>query len=280
MSAPPPLVTLGVPVRNGAAMLARALDSIVAQDHPNLEVVVSDNASSDTTPEIVNDYAARYPFIRVLRQDTPLTAIDNFMVVLREAKGEFFAWCAHDDTRTPDFVSAMLPAFDDPRVVLVFGDMCVWDGIAAPQPRPDYDFDTVGLTRRQRLRKAAHMQCMHIYGLWRTGALRAIRYSYTHWWSDMPIMLAAAATSCFRHVPGPQFIYYEVPKTDAQRAAYQDNRQRRSKVGDLASLMRAAFLTTYRTAGATAAIEATAFLAEKYAVQFSSRLLGRKAPGR
>jgi glycosyltransferase involved in cell wall biosynthesis len=272
----PTLVTLGVPVRNGAAMLPRALDSIVAQDHPHIEVIISDNASTDATPEITRDYAARYPFIRVLRQETPLTAIDNFMLLLREARGEFFAWCAHDDTRTPDFVSAMLSAFDDPHVVLTFGDMSVWDGVGAPQFRADYDFDNAGLVRWRRLRKAAHMQCMHIYGLWRTESLRSIRYSYTHWWSDMPIMLAAAATSYFRHVPGPQFIYYEVPKTDAERAAYQDNRQRRSKLADLGSLLRAAFLTTYRTAGTTAAIEATLFLVEKYALQFARRLVVRR----
>jgi glycosyltransferase involved in cell wall biosynthesis len=271
-----PLVTLGVPVRNGAGMLPRALDSIVMQDHPNIEVVISDNASTDATSEIARDYAARYPFVRVLRQETPLTAIENFMLVLGEARGEFFAWCAHDDTRTSDFVSAMLPAFDDPRVVLAFGDMCVWDGVGTPQFRADYDFDNAGLVRWRRLRKAAHMQCMHIYGLWRTSSLRSIRYSYTHWWSDMPIMLAAAATSYFRHVPGPQFIYYEVPKTDAERAAYQDNRQHRSKLGDLASLLRAAFLTTYRTAGATAAIEATLFLTEKYALQFLRRMASRR----
>ena len=72
MKAGPPLVTLGVPVRNGAAMLAAALDSIVAQDYPNLEVVVSDNASTDATPEILRDYVQRYRHIRVIRQERRL----------------------------------------------------------------------------------------------------------------------------------------------------------------------------------------------------------------
>jgi glycosyltransferase involved in cell wall biosynthesis len=271
-----PLVTLGVPVRNGAGMLRQALDSIIAQDHPNLEIVVSDNGSTDATPDILRDYADRVPAMRIIRHDAPLTAVDNFMVLVREARGQFFAWCAHDDTRSPNFVSAMLPAFEDPRVVLAFSDLYVWDGRNPPKLHYEYDFDNVGLARWQRLRKTAHMQCMHMYGLWRTEALRAIRYTYTHWWSDMPIMLAAAATSCFQHVQGPHFIYYEVPKTDAQRAVYQDNRARSSRLANLWALLRASFLTTYHTAGIIAAVEATAFLIEKYIRQALRRLRGRR----
>jgi glycosyltransferase involved in cell wall biosynthesis len=272
VNAGPPLVTLGVPVRNGAAMLAAALDSIVAQDYPNLEVVVSDNASTDATPEILRDYVRRYPHIRVIRQEQPLTAIDNFMFVMREAKGEFFAWCAHDDTRSADFVSGLMPAFEDPNTMLAFGDLYIWDGVKPAQLRSPYDFANDGLPAWRRIRKTAGMQCYHIYGLWRTARLRSIRYTYTHWWSDMPILLASAATGNFRHRPGPRFCYFEIVKAAAVRAAYQDNLRQTSRVKNFAALFKSAFSTVSDTAGLAYGVAAIAFLFEKYSCEAGRRV--------
>jgi glycosyltransferase involved in cell wall biosynthesis len=272
VSAGLPLVTLGVPVRNGAGMLAAALDSIVAQDYPNLEVVVSDNASTDATPEILRDYRSRHPHIRVIRHERPLTAIDNFMFVMREAKGEFFAWCAHDDTRSADFVSGLMPAFDDPNTMLAFGDLYIWDGVRPAQLHPAYDFANEDLPAWRRIRKTAQMQCYHIYGLWRTASLRSIRYTYTHWWSDMPILLASAATGYFRHIPGPKFCYFEIVKATADRAAYQDNLRQTSRMKNFAALFKSALLTVSRTAGVAYGVAAIAFLFEKYSYEAGRRM--------
>lgn len=259
-----PLVTLGVPVRNGAAMLRAALDSIVTQDYPNIEIIVSDNASDDATPDILAEYASKHPNMRVIRQEKPLPAFDNFLFVMREAKGEFLAWCAHDDTRSPDFISKLLPAFCDPKTVLAFGDLYIWDGAGQPLKRSDYHFTNEGLPLWRRLRKTAHMQCYHIYGLWRVSALRAIRYHATYWWPDMPIMLAASASGIFRHVSGPRFNYFEVVKSDAERAAYQDYRPHISSVHGLAALLVATCTTLSQSGRKLSAILGVIFILEKY----------------
>jgi len=270
-----PLVTLGVPVRNGAAMLRAALDSIVAQDYPNIEIIVSDNASDDATPEILAEYAARHPNMRVIRQEKALGAFDNFLFVMRQAKGQFFAWCAHDDTRSKDFVSMLLPAFADPQAVLAFGDLYVWDGVREPLLRSDYDFENEGLPRWRRLRMTAHMQCYHIYGLWRLSALRSIRYHPTYWWPDMPIMLAAAADGIFKHVRGPRFNYFEVVKTDAERAAYQDYRKHISSLHGLAALLVGTGATLVQSGKPLAGFLGVAFILEKYARYLPYYVSGR-----
>jgi glycosyltransferase involved in cell wall biosynthesis len=54
-----PRVTVCVPVRNGSRTIRRTLDSILAQDYSNLEVIVSDNCSTDDTAQIVQGYAER-----------------------------------------------------------------------------------------------------------------------------------------------------------------------------------------------------------------------------
>lgn len=259
-----PLVTLGVPVRNGAATLRAALNSIVAQDYPHLEVIISDNASTDDTWNIASTYAERYPYIRVVRHKQPLTAIDNFLFVMNQARGEFFAWCAHDDTRSSDFVSGLLPALDDSRSVLAFGDLYIWDGSAVPRMREDYDFASDGLCARQRLHKAANMQCYHIYGLWRLSTLRAIYYRYTHWWSDLPIMLAASAVGCFQYVKGPQFRYFEIKKTAEERAPYQDNRIGNSRIKNFSALYSSILVTVGHSAGLWPAFLSLAFVTDKY----------------
>src|SRR5688572_5305574 len=92
-----PLVTIGVPTRNGGRTLRCALESARAQDHPNLEIVVSDNASDDDTAAIVAAAAEEDPRVRVVRQDHPLTMIRNHEAVWREAKGEYFVFLADDD---------------------------------------------------------------------------------------------------------------------------------------------------------------------------------------
>ena len=51
-----PLVSIGMPVFNGEKSLARALDALLEQDYSNIEVIVSDNGSSDRTPEICQEF--------------------------------------------------------------------------------------------------------------------------------------------------------------------------------------------------------------------------------
>jgi hypothetical protein len=92
-----PLVTIGIPVYNGQLYLAEALDSAQAQDYPNLEILVSDNASTDDTEAMVRARAAVDPRIRSLRHAENIGPVANFRVVLDEARGTYVTWLAHDD---------------------------------------------------------------------------------------------------------------------------------------------------------------------------------------
>jgi glycosyltransferase involved in cell wall biosynthesis len=59
-----PRVSIGLPAYNGEWYLAPALDSLLAQDFDDFELLISDNASTDGTGDISRDYAARDPRIR------------------------------------------------------------------------------------------------------------------------------------------------------------------------------------------------------------------------
>ena len=107
-----PRVTLGVPVFNGGPFLPETLDSLLNQTFSDLEVVISDNASTDRTEEICRAYAARDPRVRYYRNDVNRGAAWNHNRVFELARGEFFKWSAADDLCAPEFLTLCVAALD------------------------------------------------------------------------------------------------------------------------------------------------------------------------
>lgn len=122
-----PLVSIGMPVYNGGALLRRALDSIVAIEYPNLEIIISDNASTDSTQETCRAYVDRDPRITLLRQPRNIGALNNFRAVLYPAKGAYFMWAAADDWWDAKFVRVLLSELEaNPHAVVA---MCAVDRV-------------------------------------------------------------------------------------------------------------------------------------------------------
>ena len=103
-----PLVSIGMPVYNGEIFLQKALDSLLNQSYSNFELIISDNASEDSTSEICLKYAQKDKRIFYVRQAKNIGAFDNFKFVLNKAKGKFFFWAAVDDYWKPDFIKKNL----------------------------------------------------------------------------------------------------------------------------------------------------------------------------
>ena len=121
-----PLVSVVVPAYNYERFLPRALDSIVAQDHPpeGLDVVVVDDGSTDRTAEIVASYGSRLRY--VYQENGGLIAAINRGFA--EARGELVTIVSADDTCPPDRVRRQAELLERrPEVGLVYGDMEVID---------------------------------------------------------------------------------------------------------------------------------------------------------
>lgn len=103
-----PKVSIGMPVYNGEKDIRAALDSMLAQTYTDFEFIISDNASADGTEAICREYAKKDSRIRYVRQVENRGPQANFEFVLNEARGEYFMWVAHDDIRSPDFLSVNL----------------------------------------------------------------------------------------------------------------------------------------------------------------------------
>lgn len=115
----PPLVSVGVPTYNRPELLARALDCLVNQTYRNLEIIISDNASTDHLVGVVaKRYCARDGRITYFRQPQNIGVARNFAFLLEQAKGEYFMWAADDDEWTPDFVECGLAHIGDAGTVM------------------------------------------------------------------------------------------------------------------------------------------------------------------
>jgi hypothetical protein len=114
------LVSVGLPVRNGADRISEVVQSVLAQDYENLELVISDNASTDCTEGVCRDLVRADSRIVYHRQRENVGLLNNFISAIQIAKGTYFRWIGDDDWLAPDFVSRTLECFaQDERRLMV-----------------------------------------------------------------------------------------------------------------------------------------------------------------
>jgi len=87
-------MSIGIPVCNEDRFLEETLRSLLSQDYGNMEIIISDNASTDRTEEICREFSARDMRISYYRFKDNQGAIANFRRVLEVARGKYFMWAA------------------------------------------------------------------------------------------------------------------------------------------------------------------------------------------
>ena len=167
-----PLVSIGMPVYNGEDSLRCALESLLAQDYENFELIISDNHSTDSTQEICLDYMAKDKRIRYFRNEMNVGAINNFNKVFEISQGEYFMWHAHDDLREPNYISSCLERMEkNPSVILCCSSTLLNEDGNLRELKED--FSTVGMSPNRRFRKIIwNNSCSSTYGLIRSSVLR------------------------------------------------------------------------------------------------------------
>jgi len=119
MASRPPRVSIGMAVYNDEKFLRPALDSLLAQDYADFELIISDNASTDATEAIGREYAARDSRIRYHRNATNIGACENFNKVFRlSSGGEYFMWAGGHDVWAPTYLSRCVEALESDRTLV------------------------------------------------------------------------------------------------------------------------------------------------------------------
>jgi len=127
-SSPPPSISIGLPVYNGARFLPQALESLLGQSFSDIELIVSDNASSDSTQDICTEYAMHDARIRYVRQNVNIGAMRNWNFVAKQARGKYFKWSSASDYCAPDMLARCFAAMEaESDIVLCYGQTCLVD---------------------------------------------------------------------------------------------------------------------------------------------------------
>ena len=128
-----PKLSIGVPVYNGADYIREAITSHLDQDFGDFELVVSDNCSTDATPDIVHELIAQDDRVSYSRNDTNIGGPANFNRLFRLTNGELFRWAAADDRIEPGYLSKVVSLLDDdPSIVIGHADSLLIDPLSDP----------------------------------------------------------------------------------------------------------------------------------------------------
>lgn len=119
------LVTICIPVYNGAHQIARALDACLAQTYQNIEILVLDNASTDSLPELMRMYNdSRIRYVR-MTQHVPMS--DNFLRAYQFSRGEYIHHLNHDDWLEPSCIERKVRLFERyPQSAFISGSIATY----------------------------------------------------------------------------------------------------------------------------------------------------------
>lgn len=142
-SAGVPSVSIVVPAYNHARHLPQALDSLLSQDHPDLEIIVLDDGSTDATPDVLQGYTGRLHWERQANMGQAATLNRGW----RMARGDLLGYLSADDLLDPTAVSTVAAVLSaDPDAVLAYPDYRLVDvhGDVIKHVRaPDFDYRQV-----------------------------------------------------------------------------------------------------------------------------------------
>ena len=106
-----PLVSICIPAYNAERFIQDTLESALAQDYPNLEIIVSDDCSSDQTREVVKEY--RHRGVDLYCQEKNLGMHANWNAVIRASHGKYAVKLDADDLLEPEYVSSMVAVMEN-----------------------------------------------------------------------------------------------------------------------------------------------------------------------
>jgi len=228
----PPMLSITLPVYNGEEYVQVFLDSILSQTFTNFELIISDNASTDGTSEILEKYAQKDSRIQIYYQEKTSTARDNCQFLLEKAKGKYFMWTACDDSYSPFFVETILSGMEkDPSIILGFAPYQNIDEKGSSLGNPIF-VDNSGKTSLLRLLKFFWTYDDYIiYGIYRFDAIKGT--VLPDWWSInqkspydiaygyIPYVLAKGGYGLY----GTEPLFYKLIKTKQHYQPFHERRK-------------------------------------------------------
>ncbi|WDP88654.1 MAG: glycosyltransferase family 2 protein [Desulfobacter sp.] len=197
-----PLVTIGMPVYNEEKFLSATIRSILEQDYSNIELIISDNASSDTTENICKNWCKKDKRVKYIRNKKNIGAIKNFYQVSENAKGEYFMFAGGHDRWSRNYISECLNVLEKSQASVLAFPSIRWidkNGLELNKDTPFYD--TRGCDPIIRFFHVLWGPMTPIYGLIRTDKLKEVRLDLEIIGADLIILTELCFIGPFTYVP-------------------------------------------------------------------------------
>ncbi|MGI9607584.1 MAG: glycosyltransferase family 2 protein [Acidimicrobiales bacterium] len=224
---PAPRLSIGVPVYNGEDYIAEAIRSHLDQDFTDFELIVSDNCSDDSTPEIVKEFIESDPRVRYTRNDENIGGPANFNRLFRLSTGELFRWAAADDRIEPGYLSRVVEMMDDdPGIAVGHSEALLIDPDSVPMlqmqqgwlggdgyleaitltpPPGDERFGAAEPHKRVDAVINNNHRNFYIFGVMRRDLMLQTRLHGLFYGGDRTLLVELAMRGTFRKVPEPLF---------------------------------------------------------------------------
>lgn len=225
-----PLVSIGLPVYNGANFLADAIRSVLAQSFTDFQLIISDNASTDRTAELCAELAQRDSRIVYTRNARNLGAAPNYNRAFELATGRYFKWLAHDDRMLPDFLKQTVAALEaDDAAVLCNTPIEFIDATGekiATYPSLLADIATLPASGRFAALVLRNHPCADIFSLFRRSALEGSLLHATFHGADRALLAQMALRGRMIQLTEPQFQMREHPGRYTRQVASAKERRK------------------------------------------------------
>jgi glycosyltransferase involved in cell wall biosynthesis len=221
-----PRLTIGLPVYNGEKYVAESLDALLGQSFTDFELIISDNASTDSTGDICRRYEKQDSRVRYFRQSRNVGLAPNHNFVAEQARTELFKWASNDDLYARDLLERCIDVLDKyPDAVLAHSWTAMVDESGVVTKAFKYPLNTASQRAPERFRSLLFDSGGDDdYGIVRTEILRrtAMKESYHH--ADRTIIAELSLYGRFCQVP--DWLYFRRDHADRAERAYPSLRSR------------------------------------------------------
>ena len=203
-----PRLSIGLPVYNGERYLAESIEALLGQSYEDFELIISDNASTDSTADICASYARADSRVRHIRQPQNIGCAPNHNFLVWQARGELFKWASDDDLYARDLLKCCIDALDArPSVVLAHSWTATIDDAGAVTRAVPYVHATSAPSAPERFRSLLFgLGGDDDGGIMRLSVLRRTALNGSYYRADRTFVSELALNGPFYHIP--EWLYF------------------------------------------------------------------------